>query len=280
MKIDLNFFPGFTRKAMSFTIDDGHVPLDIKFIDIVKPHGFLGTFNICHTTYKGFTHEDYRRIYEGFEIANHCKNHPFAIPDGVTPKFSDESFSGVENPDPDTLYKSEVEGMWRGVKGKFCTAAEYIRFIKEAQAELEEVFGEGSVGAFVWPYGEQQNTEVKEYLKSAGYYAVRKTGLLEDKLGFNLPTDRMAWIYNTGYKNLLSVAEKFEAYSDDGNLKVFFFGIHSHDFENNNTWHELREFAERYGDRPDDYYYATNKQVFDYEDATKSAYVKLSDIRQ
>ena len=42
MKIGLNYFPGFTRKAITFTMDDGNVRPDQKFIDIIKPYGFLG----------------------------------------------------------------------------------------------------------------------------------------------------------------------------------------------------------------------------------------------
>ena len=33
-KIEI-FYPNYSRKAISFTIDDGNVPMDKKFIDIV-----------------------------------------------------------------------------------------------------------------------------------------------------------------------------------------------------------------------------------------------------
>ena len=46
-KIDLKFFPGWTRKSVTFTIDDGNVAMDKKFLDIVRPAGILGTFNLC-----------------------------------------------------------------------------------------------------------------------------------------------------------------------------------------------------------------------------------------
>ena len=43
--IDKNYFPGWVRKQVSFTIDDGNIEMDKKFIDIVRPAGVLGTFN-------------------------------------------------------------------------------------------------------------------------------------------------------------------------------------------------------------------------------------------
>ena len=36
-QIDFQFFPGWTRKAITFTIDDGNVFMDRKFLEIVKP---------------------------------------------------------------------------------------------------------------------------------------------------------------------------------------------------------------------------------------------------
>ena len=33
--IDKNFFPGWTRKSLTFTIDDGNIPTDTKFLAIL-----------------------------------------------------------------------------------------------------------------------------------------------------------------------------------------------------------------------------------------------------
>lgn len=46
-QIDTQFYPGWTRKAITFSIDDGIVPMDQKFIEIVRPVGIKGTFNLC-----------------------------------------------------------------------------------------------------------------------------------------------------------------------------------------------------------------------------------------
>ena len=135
---------------------------------------------------------------------------------------------------------------------------------------LEEIFGKGSVGGFVWPYNEQQNQKLIEGLRAAGYYGMRKTGATLDKTGFALPADRMRWSYNANHKELLSVSALYEAIPDDGTLKFFCFGVHSVDFENSGNWHELAAFAERFGNRPDTYYYATVGEIFAYEDAVNA----------
>lgn len=284
MKIDLNYFPGYTRKAMTFTMDDGNVRLDPKFIDIIKPYGFLGTFNLSSANRVGYTPEDYRRIYDGYEIANHCKNHPHALSDDVEYEFSDEVFNNeTAIEDGKTLYKDEnVEGIWwlknsanRWGKVSYAKTEDYIRFIEEAQKNLEEVFGVGAVGAFVWPYGRQsKNAAVCEYLRQSDFYAVRAGRNIADTTAFSMPTDRGDWGFNAGFRNLLEAAELFDKCSDDGELKLFAFGIHSHDYENNGCWDDMITFARTYGGRPDDFWYATNREIFEYEDAIKSVTVE------
>ena len=79
MVIDKNYFPGWVRKSFTFTIDDGNIDLDRKFINIVKPYGILGTFNIGMPNLKKYSEEFYREFYKGYGISNHCKYHPQAL---------------------------------------------------------------------------------------------------------------------------------------------------------------------------------------------------------
>ena len=64
--------------------------------------------------------------------------------------------------------------------------------------------------------------------------------------------------------------EKYESYPDDGALKFFAFGVHSIDFERDDKWGDLSVFAEKYGNRPDTYWYASVGEIFDYEEALSS----------
>ena len=79
MTVDKSYFPGWVRKSITFTIDDGNIELDKKFIDIVKKGGIKGTFNLCAPDLKKYTPELYRELYRGYGISNHCKLHPFAF---------------------------------------------------------------------------------------------------------------------------------------------------------------------------------------------------------
>ena len=277
-KIDTAFYPGFVRKAISFTIDDGNVPMDKKFLDIVKPHGILGTFNLCSNNMKAFDADGYVEFYKGYEIANHCKYHPFAMRDDTEYAFSDDTFDEA-TADGAKLYKTDIEGMYffKAANGwrRMATTEMYCKFADDCRDELERVFGKGSVKGFVWPYSMQKNSEVFEYLKNSGYQSIRKTGETGESTGFALPADRTIWSYNANHKSLLKWAEKYEAYEDDGQLKFFCFGVHSIDFERDNNWNELEEFARKYGDRPSEFWYATVADIFDYEDAVKA--LKISE---
>ena len=279
MNIDVNSFPGWTRKAITFTIDDGSLPNDEIFLKIVKPRGIRGTFNLCSANYPGYTPEQLRRFYAGYEIANHCKNHPSAIPDGLEPIFVDAVYDDATAEDGCKFFYRDpgVEGLYwtkdsrnRHGKRKFAKDDDYIRFTEEANAELEAVFGEGSVRGFVWPYGEQKNANVKERLSQMGFYGIRKTGNLVDSTGFSLPKNRNEWSYNCRETDILDGAELYENYPDDGELKMFAFGVHSVDYVVGNKLGDLEEFAKKYGNRPEDFYYATNREIFEYEDAVKS----------
>lgn len=284
-KIDLNYYPGWTRKAISFTIDDGWLDMDTKFISIVKPCGIKGTFNISsHNVIKYEDNDLIRATYRGFEISNHVKRHPRAFDDSVKVTLSDEFFNASEAdkklcyrekgcPDGVYLKYSEKYDRWDRV----CTAEGYITLTELCKTELEEIFGEGSVRGFVWPFCRQNNSETIEYLKK-NYYGLRDAGKeepMKDKT-FSLPLDRSNWQYNARHSNLLVRAAEYESLEDDGALKWFCFGVHSVDFEraeNAGKWEDLEEFAAKYGNRPENYWYATNAEVFDYEDAVKAVII-------
>lgn len=274
------YYPGFTRKAVTFTIDDGNIEWDRKFIDIVKPHGIFGTFNLCSDKVMAGNADFYRSFYRGFEIANHCKYHPYATDDAIKYRYASAEDKAAALPDATVLYPCDrAEGLYdvlyeRGWR-QTADTENYIRFADEGRRELEAVFGKGSVDSYVWPYGQQNNEAVFEHLKNAGYYGIRKTGCVLDTTSFAPPADYFAWSYNADNRNLLGVMEKYEAYPDDGELKFFAFGVHSWDFERDGNWDDLKCFAERYGDRPGDFWYASVKDIFEYVSASKE--LRLND---
>lgn len=281
MKIE-KFFPGFVKKSITFTIDDGFVPMDRKFLSIVEHAGLRGTFNLCSNILGYLTAAGYRAFYNCHEIANHAKYHCSAIREDLEYVYSD-ALRPETGADKGTLYATEVPGVYNGFicRDYWCYQANspvYEKMAELGRVELEEVFGKGSVKGFVWPNGQRKNGPVFEGMKNAGYYGLRKTGEVMDSTGYSLPADRMTWSYNTNCLHLLALAEKYEEYPDDGELKFFCFGVHSHDFECEGKWDDLVEFCDRYGNRPESYYYAPVGEIFAYEDAMNELKVSEREI--
>lgn len=279
MKLDKNYFPGWVRKAITFTNDDGNIPMDRKFIDILKPYGIRGTFNLCSQRPE-MSLSDYRDFYEGYGIANHCKLHPFAFDDGVEYKIAEEPFN-PETANIEYIYPTEEEGVYMVAKTptawrKIATSEKYISLVKEAEDFIYSAFGRTSK-SFVWPFCEQNNKKVFDYLASH-YRSVRKTGVMKDSEGFALPKDRLHWSYNAWHRDLLETAELFESWADDGELKLFCFGLHSVDYQTEDKWDVLKQFAEKYGDRPEEFYYDTVDGIFDYEDALAQLQVRDGEV--
>lgn len=277
-KIDLNFFPGFKRKAISFTIDDGNLKLDEKFISYVKPCGIKGSFNLVSSYITPSKKDAYVELYRGYEITNHQKYHPMWMRDSSLP-ISDEEFN-PDTADKNKLYKTGIDGLYYAYfknKDRWFKSADeenYLRFVDAGKRELEEIFG-CEIKDFVWPYGKQPSPRLAAALKEMGYRSVR--GVVYD--GFDLPEDRMNWGFYATYKNMLPRAEKFDKLPDDGKLKAFIFGVHSHDFENAGRWDVLEDFCKLYGNRNADFYYATVGEIFDCEDAIKSAEITENEIK-
>ena len=272
------YFPGWVKKAVSFTIDDGNLRLDKRFIETVKPGGITGSFNLCGTSKMGnLTPEEYREFYSGFEVTNHVSHHPKVIIPTDEYVLSDEPVD-FEKSDRTKIYNTGIDGLYYKAFttwwGYVATTDVYIDLIDQGKKELEEVFGEGSVVGFVWPYRRQDDARLQRYIKDAGYASVRRTGYG----GFELPRDRMDWCYNANHSNLNDRAAAFDALPDDGELKWFCFGVHSHDFENNNCWDVLETFVANYGNRPGDFWYATVRDIFEYEDAVNAAEITETTI--
>ena len=285
-KIDVKFYPGWTRKAITFSIDDGNLPMDEKFMAIVEPCGLRGTFNLCSERLAKMSPEEYRAFYRGHEIANHCKYHPLAFADGEEYVISDEPFDretsdktklhrfdGVEG----VYYKARANGTWL----RIADTEAYKRCIEEGHRELEAVFGEGSIRSFIWPYGQQKNRELTEYVAAIPYYYGDRINSPKDASPdeyFAPPTSEIFYLV-ARHNNLLEQAEVFEALSDDGELKFFCFGVHSIDFERDGRWQDLDAFAKTYGNRPSDYYYATIGEIYDYSEATKRIEITDTEVK-
>jgi uncharacterized repeat protein (TIGR02543 family) len=274
--IDVNYYPGFVRKAVTFTLDDGLYQHDKKVVDILKPYGFTGTFNINNPA----TVSD-PTIYAGFEVANHNILHAVVMKDAYKEREFVDEYLPSEGADTTKVYLASrtvdgkvVDGMYYVFIGNswhpMASDETYAKYLEWTTVELEKIFGEDAIVGFAYPHGNQYNDAIIAYLKEKGYLYGRRTGNLKDTTGFALPTDRYTWTYNADHNCLLSVMKSYDEYEDDGELKMFAFGVHAKDFETYDKWGDLERFAELYGNRPQDFWYATNREIFEYEDAVKA----------
>ena len=276
MKIEF-FYPGFVKKAISFSIDDGSLEMDKKFMSILAPHGITGTFNLCSV--KKLEDPEYRAFYANYGVANHCQGHPMVFAVNKSYQFSKEPLNET-NGREELLYPTDDPRIFRCYPHTWRTYTDrdtYYELSEQSREALLLAFGESAAKDFVWPHGQQNDPALHAMLKKR-YRSIRKTGSLRDSTGFSLPADLHAWTYNAVHDNLLDVAALYEAYPDDGELKFFSIGVHSVDYESAGKWDDLRLFAERMGDRPDTYYYASVNDIFDYAEAVKSVSVSNSFI--
>lgn len=274
-KTDLVFYyPRWIRKAVTFTIDDGNVDLDKKFISYVKPAGIKGTFNLIGT-YE-WPREAYYEQYAEYGVANHVKRHPKLFKESdkalIVNKVWDDSMT-----DHTSYYLDGKKGLYRFWLNKYHgTIAErdqFIELVDESHEELISLFGKDKVKGFVWPWGDQQDEELQKAIEKR-YESMRVTGDLSDSTAYATPTDRMHWSYNSNCFCLTEETDKFIAYPDNGKLQFYCFGIHSHDFENHNMWNVLEDTCNKLGYQPDKYYTGTVDELFAYYDACESVIIE------
>ncbi len=272
------YFPGFTRKSVTFTIDDGNLDMDEKFISIVAPYGIKGTFNLCGNRINDNNRERALNLYRGFEISNHCSWHPFCFPEERRQDIVDAPFDET-TADTTKIYPfpSYAEGIytihtptgWR--RGAFVD--DYLRFAEESRVILENVFGKERVKGFVWPFGKQSSVACYEGLVAQGYPHIRITGASLDKTAYAFPDDYSNWTYNANCQTLRSQVPVYESFPDDGELKFFCFGVHSVDYERAGNWEDVELFCQTFGNRPDGYYTAGVDALFHYSECAKQLIV-------
>lgn len=229
-------FPGFKRKALTLSYDDG-VRQDKKLISIMQKHGLKGTFNInggmFGTEYNGeevgkMTVEEAVELYNssGMEVAIHGYKH---------------------------LSLSKVD------------SAIAVNDVIKDRVDLERIFGR-IIKGMAYANGSYDD-DVVDILKKCGVNYSRTVVSTEN---FELPTEWLKLPATAHHNNpkLMELAEQFVNLPKGRNFwydtpKLFYLWGHSYEFDNNNNWNVIEEFAEFMGGR-EDIWYATNGEIFDY----------------
>lgn len=234
-------FPGFLRKALTVSYDDG-VQQDRRLIDILKANGIKGTFNLNAerfndeerafpegTVHRPMALREALEVYpdSGMEIACHGYTHPFM----------------------DKLSEA-------------CAAYETVK----CRERLEAIFGR-IVRGMAYPMGTTDDKTV-EALRAAGI-AYCRTTVATGK--FSIPTDwlRMPATCHHFDSRIDALADKFVGPNNEYYPWLFYIWGHAYEFDFDNTWDKIEALYKKLGNLPD-VWYATNIEIYEYVTAYRS----------
>ncbi len=226
-------FPDGRRKALTFSYDDGH-PCDERLINIFDKYGLRGTFNINYNSFMGRfgkTEEDLKKRVELY------KNHEVAV-------------HGLTHPHLDTLSQ---------------TALTYEIF-KDREG-LEKLFG-GIVNGMAYPFYRAGGELTDNAMVACGIKYGRVTPATHN---FKFPTDWYNWNPTCHHKDprLMELAEAFLSDEVPRQPLLFYVWGHSFEFDQQNNWEIMEEFAPFISGK-EDVWYATNIEIYNYIEAFRS----------
>ena len=224
-------FPNFKTKALTFSYDD-NVVFDKRFIEIMLKYGLKGTFNVNSGLFA--TESGGRKLTIDEAIALY-------LPSGM-----EVAVHGVQHL---TLTQ--------------CSHEEAYQEISMDRENLEKAFG-GVIRGMAYANG-KYNDEAVEVLKECGIAYARTTDITES---FALPTDwlRLASTCHHSHPKLMEFADEFLSGEDGNDPKLFYVWGHTYEFNDNNNWEIIENFAEKVGNRKD-VWYATNIEIYEYIEA-------------
>lgn len=231
-------FPGGRKKALTLSYDDG-VEQDRRLMQIMDAHGLKGTFNLNSGEYaaegtvypKGQIH---RRMSEKEATELYAgSGHEVAV-HGLTHPFLEQL--------PGNVILQEVVKDRENLENQFHTV----------------------VRGMAYPFG-TYNDQVVECLKMAG---IAYSRTVESSHNFKIPTDwlRLPATCHHNDPKLMELAEEFVNEAPKRDSWMFYLWGHSYEYEVNDNWNVIEEFA-AYAGGHEDIWYATNLQIYDYVQA-------------
>lgn len=228
-------FPGFLGKALTLSYDDG-VQTDARLIEIMQKHGLKGTFNIN----SGLFAKEGTVYPKGQVHRRMSKNEAYALYKDSGMEIATHAFN---HPHLESLTTTEITG----------------------EIMLDRVAIEKETGVITrghaYPYGTFSD-KVVECLKSCGMLYARG---VNSTFKFDIPEDFLRLQPTCHHKagNLMELARKFVEMSVLNEPQLFYLWGHSYEFDGDNNWNVIEEFAQFIGNK-DDIWYATNTEIFEY----------------
>lgn len=219
------------KKVLTLSYDDA-IKADKRLMRILDAKGIKCTFNVNSGGYSDGSNPDDRRMTKAEAIAA-FKNSGHEV-----------ALHGYTHPHLHMLDEMEI-----------------IREIAEDKKGIERDYGIIARG-MAYPYGSYDD-RVVDILKKCGIVYARTVA---QTLSFDIPADwlRLPATCHHNHPELMTLAKRFvETEHIRGFSQMFYVWGHSYEFDNDNNWHVIEEFADFIGGR-DDIWYATNIEIFDY----------------
>jgi len=234
-------FPEGKAKALTLSYDDG-VEQDILLMKIMDQNGLKGTFNLSSGLYPP---EDFR-----WPEGQIHRRMPFSQAKAVY------THSGHE---------IAIHGYSHGDLAMLPSAAAAVDVMKDKEA-LERDY-DRMVRGMAYAYG-RYNDQVVDLLKSCGVAYARTTHASHN---FEIPQDWLRLPATCHHKDekLMDLARQFAEGTPRMRPWLFYLWGHSYEFDMDQNWHVIEEFAAYIGKR-DDIWYATNIEIHDYVEAYRS----------
>lgn len=238
MKRIINLWPGGTTKALTLSYDDS-VCQDKRLVQIFNKYKLRATFNLN----SGIQDESNQWINHGIvikrinvdEIKELYRGHEVAV---------------------HSLNHLHLEDLSRGL---------VIKEIFEDRKNLEKTFGY-MVRGMAYPFGTYNGT-VLEVVKTCG---IEYSRTAREHEGFSLPENYLEWCPTCHHKNskLMDLAKAFINTQFESQSLFYIWG-HSYEFDVDDNWKLIEEFAQVVSNRKD-IWYATNIEIVDYLNALKN----------
>jgi len=242
-------FPGGLSKALTLSYDDG-VEQDERLLDIMQKHGLKGTFNLNSSLFapEGTVYPEgqvHRRLTEK----------------AIVPLFKDNGQEVAIH----ACYHGDLPAI---------PAAHAVWQVVHDKEQLENTF-DRIIRGMAYPYG-TFSTDFTHTLRDCGVAYART---VQSTHRFDIPNDWLTLPATCHHKDpeLMNLARKF-AEGKPYRPQMFYLWGHSYEFESDNNWHVIEEFAEYIGGR-DDIWYATNIQIHDYVEAWRGMHISADGRR-
>lgn len=243
-------FPEGKRKALTLSYDDG-VEQDIRLLEIMAKYGLKGTFNLNSALYapEGQTWPTghiHRRMSKA-QVTNVFAQSGQEI-----------AIHAAEHGDLAVL--PPAAAVWQVMRDK---------------DNLEQQFGR-IIRGMAYPYGTVTDA-LAQTLKGCGIAYARTT---ISTGGFALPENwiKLPATCHHNAPELMSLSRRFVEESVRYQPRLFYLWGHSYEFEANDNWAVIEEFAAFMGRRTD-IWYATNIEIHDYIQAWHSLYTSADGNR-